>query len=134
MKAYSDSKEGLITIRGRFDAKLGKYVGDVYLTPLPSLRETPLNGTISDLDKRVRYDMYISKSKLRIIEDVILISESDLPVPLDYDMVSVAFSNLIYNTDNALGDNMRWKPENVYWINYRPCANQMHWENKGMAV
>ena len=134
LKAYSDSKEGLITIRGRFDAKLGKYVGDVYLTPLPSLRETPLNGTISDLDKRVRYDMYISKSKLRIIEDGILISESDLPVPLDYDKVSVAFSHLIYHTENELGDNMRWNPANRYWINHRPFADERHWDNMGFEV
>lgn len=134
LRAYSDSKEGLITIRGRYDAKLGNYIGDVFLTPLPSLKDGPLNGTIADLDKRVRYDMYISKSKLRLVEDGILISETNLPVPLDYDNVSVAFSHLIYHTQNELGENMIWNPANRYWINHRPFSDERHWDNMGFEV
>jgi hypothetical protein len=134
LRAYSDSKEGLITIRGRYDAKAAKYVGDVFLTPLPSLKDTPLNGTIADLDKRVRYDMYISKSKLRLVEDGILISEGPLPTPLDYDKISVAFSHLIYHTENELGDNMLWNAANRYWINHRPFADERHWDNMGFEV
>jgi hypothetical protein len=134
LRAYSDSKEGLITIRGRYDAKSAKYVGDVFLTPLPSLKETPLNGTIADLDKRVRYDMYISKSKLRLVEDGILISEGPLATPLDYDKISVAFSHLIYHTENELGENMLWNPANRYWINHRPFADERHWDNMGFEV
>lgn len=134
LNAYSDSKEGVITIRGRFDAKVGKYVGDVYLTPLPSLRDTPLNGTISELDRRARYDLYISKSKLRIVEDGILIAESTLPVPLDYDKLAIAFSHLVYHTENELGENMLWNPANRYWINHRPFADERHWDNMGFEV
>jgi hypothetical protein len=134
LAAYSDSKEGLITIRGQYDAKSSKYVGDVFLTPLPSLRDTPLNGTISDLDRRVRFDMYVSKTKLIIIEDGYLISESPLPSTLDYSKISVAFSHLIYHTENELGENMLWNPTNRYWINHRPFADERHWDNMGFEV
>jgi len=134
LKAYSDTKEGLIKIRGRFDAQSGTYVGDVYLTPLPALKDSPLNGTITDLDKRVRFDMYISKSKVRIVEDDILITESALPENLDYEQISVAFSHLIYHTENELGENMVWNPANRYWINHRPFADERHWDNMGFEV
>lgn len=134
LRAYSDSKEGLITIRGRYDAKTDKYVGDVFLSPLPTLKDAPLNGTIADLDRRVRYDMYISKSKVRLVEDGMLISESLLPTPLDYDKISVAFSHLIYHTENELGENMIWNSANRYWINHRPFADERHWDNMGFEV
>jgi hypothetical protein len=134
LRAYSDSKEGLITIRGRYDAKADKYIGDVFLSPLPTLKDAPLNGTIADLDRRVRYDMYISKSKLRLVEDGMLISESPLPTPLDYDKISVAFSHLIYHTENELGENMIWNSANRYWINHRPFADERHWDNMGFEV
>jgi len=134
LKAYSDTKEGLIKIRGRFDAQSGTYVGDVYLTPLPALKDSPLNGTITDLDRRVRFDMYSSKSKVRIVEDDILITESALPENLDYEQISVAFSHLIYHTENELGENMVWNPANRYWINHRPFADERHWDNMGFEV
>lgn len=134
LAAYSSSKEGVLSIRGRFDKQSGKYVGDVYLTPLPSLRDTPLNGSISDLDRRVRFDLYISKTKIRIVEDGFLIADSTLPTPLDYDKLSVAFSHLIYHTENELGENMIWNPTNRYWINHRPFADERHWDNMGFEV
>ena len=37
-------------------------------------------------------------------------------------------------TYNEIGEQRTWNPDNAYWINFRPFADERHWDNMGFEV
>jgi hypothetical protein len=99
------------------------------------------NGTTQDLDKRHRFDLYLSRTHCRLEErtaagDLITRTETDFPngVVLPFTQCQVYFVHQVYHTANERPGAMEWTPNEVYWINHRPWADERHWDNMGFEV
>ncbi len=44
------------------------------------------------------------------------------------------FAHYVYHSTNDRQDLIRYSPENSYWINHRPFADERHWDNMGFQV
>lgn len=98
---------------------------------------TPLsNGSMQDLDLRHRYDLYLSQTHYRIEEEGVVIKDADFPagVSLPFNRAAVYFVHQVYHTGVERPDlTVFYKPER-YWYNYRPYADERHWDNMGFQV
>jgi hypothetical protein len=41
---------------------------------------------------------------------------------------------LIYHTGLEVFEQKTYQPDNSYWINFRPFADERHWDNMGFEV
>lgn len=98
---------------------------------------TPLNnGTAQGLDKRRRFDMYLSQTHYRLLENGQLVKDADFPAgqSLPFDKCQVYFVHQLYHTTNDRNELVDYYPANRYWSNYRPWCDERHWDNLGQAV
>jgi len=103
------------------------------------------NGTRQDLDKRHRFDLYLSKTHYRITETTPdglynMVRERDFPagVSLPFEKCQAYFVHQVYHTFNDRVETMSGYPEAIpsdsYWFNYRPYSDERHWDNMGQEV
>lgn len=95
-----------------------------------------LNGTMGDLDKRHRFDLYLSQTRFRIIEQGVTLADGPLAAPLSFPLnrVAVYFLHQVYHTSLEHADLITWAPSETFWINHRPWADERHWDNMGFEV
>ncbi len=92
------------------------------------------NGSIKDLDKRNKFDFYISQNRIRLLENGRVLKDTVLPVPLPFTKMSVYYAHHVYHTGNDRPDLITWSPADSYWYNFRPWADERHWDNMGFEV
>lgn len=102
---------------------------------------TLMNGSPQDLDKRHRFDLYLSQTHFRIFEQGQLVKDSDFPLDasgkiqsLPFDKCQVYFVHQVYHTGNDRPEQVTYYPESCYWYNYRPWSDERHWDNMGFEV
>ncbi len=134
MDAYSTNRAGAIIYRSTKNAVTGKYEGEIFFRPSVDRRDFPLNRTWQGLDRRVQFDLYVSKNRVVVVEDGYLVADSPLPVDFPFEEINVNYTHLIYHTYNEIGEQRTWQPDNAYWINFRPFADERHWDNMGFEV
>ena len=134
MDAYSTNRSGAIIYRSTMNAASGKYEGEIFFRPSVDRRDFPLNRTWQGLDRRVQFDLYVSKNRVVVTEDGYLVADSPLPVDFPFEEINVNYTHLIYHTLNEIGEQRTWNPDNAYWINFRPFADERHWDNMGFEV
>ena len=134
MDAYSSNRSGAIIYRSTMNAVSGKYEGEIFFRPSVDRRDFPLNRTWQGLDRRVQFDLYVSKNRVVVTEDGYLVADSPLPVDFPFEEINVNYTHLIYHTYNEIQEQRTWNPDNAYWINFRPFADERHWDNMGFEV
>lgn len=134
MDVYSSNRSGAIIYRSTMNAVSGKYEGEIFFRPSVERRDYPLNRTWQGLDRRVKFDLYVSKNRVVVTEDGYLVADSPLPVDFPFEEINVNYTHLIYHTYNEIGEQRTWQPDNSYWINFRPFADERHWDNMGFEV
>jgi len=134
MDAYSTNRAGAIIYRSTKNSVTGKYEGEIFFRPSVDRRDFPLNRTWQGLDRRVQFDLYVSKNRVVVVEDGYLVADSPLPVDFPFEEINVNYTHLIYHTYNEIGEQRTWQPDNSYWINFRPFADERHWDNMGFEV
>lgn len=94
------------------------------------------NGTTQDLDKRHRFDLYLSQTRFRVYEDGQLIKEATFPAGkgLSFSRAQVYFLHSVYHTSLEREETILYMPQEKYWINHRPLADERHWDNMGFEV
>ncbi len=99
------------------------------------------NGTGQDIDKRSRFDLYLSKTHYKIVEtypDNVhqIVREKDFPAgaSFPFDKVQVYYIHELYHTGNERPELARYAPSEAFWYNNRPWADERHWDNMGYEV
>ena len=108
------------------------------------------NGTVQDLDKRHKFDLYLSQNHYRTVEDGIVVRDIDLTqVPVYASggtttansltwwngRVQVYFVHELYHTGNDRPELISYHgPVDSYWYNNRPWSDERHWGNMGFEV
>lgn len=94
------------------------------------------NGTAQDLDKRHRFDLYLSQTHYRLMESGQIIKDADFPagLSLSFSNVQPYFVHQLYHTGNDRPEQIGNGSANAYWYNYRPWADERHWDNMGFSV
>ena len=94
------------------------------------------NGTAQDLDKRHRFDLYLSRTHFRIMENAVVAWEGDIPADqaMPAGSCQVYFVHQLYHTGNDRPEQVDWEPQNAYWYNHRPWCDERHWDNCGQEV
>ena len=99
------------------------------------------NGTPQDLDKRHKFDLYVSKTHYRLQETMPggmynTVRERDFPAgsSLPFDKCQVYFVHQVYHTGNDIHELKDYRPEEQYWYNQRAFADERHWDNMGFEV
>jgi len=94
------------------------------------------NGTMANLDRRNRYDLYLSQNRFRIMENGLVIKDAVFPngETLPFSKVAVYFVHQLYHTNNEHQELLKYNRGETYWINYRPWADERHWDNMGFEV
>ena len=134
MDAYCTTRSGAIIYKATKNPSTGLFEGDIFFRPSAERQKEPLNRTWQGLDRRAQFDLYISKNRVVAIEDGYLVADSPLPVDFPFEDINVNFTHLIYHTWNEIGEIRTWLPDNAYWINFRPFADERHWDNMGFEV
>jgi hypothetical protein len=134
MDAYCTTRSGAIIYKAIKNPSTGLFEGDIFFRPSVERQKEPLNRTWQGLDRRAQFDLYISKNRVVAIEDGYLVADSPLPVDFPFEDINVNFTHLIYHTWNEIGEIRTWLPDNAYWINFRPFADERHWDNMGFEV
>jgi hypothetical protein len=134
MDAYCTTRSGAIIYKATKNPSTGLFEGDIFFRPSAERQKEPLNRTWQGLDRRAQFDLYISKNRVVAIEDGYLVADSTLPVDFPFEDINVNFTHLIYHTWNEIGEIRTWLPDNAYWINFRPFADERHWDNMGFEV
>ena len=96
----------------------------------------PFNGTMADLDKRHKFDLYLSKNRAVIMEQGFVVKDAIFPagVTLPFDQCQVYFVHQLYHTSNDRYESVDVGPAASYWYNHRPWADERHWDNMGQEV
>ncbi len=94
------------------------------------------NGTAGDLDKRHKFDLYLSQNRAVIMEQGQVVKDAEFPagVTLPFDRCQVYFVHQLYHTANDRPELLDYDPADSYWINNRPYADERHWDNLGFSV
>ena len=99
------------------------------------------NGTMQDIDKRHRFDLYLSKTHYRIQESMPdglynIVREKEFPAgtSLPFDKCQVYFVHQVYHTANDRSELMASYPYESYWYTQRPYSDERHWDNMGFEV
>lgn len=110
-----------------------------------------LNGGEADLDRRHRFDLYLSASRYVIVEEGKVISDIPLTslttkVPGQVyngtlgwfykQPVKIAFYHYLYHSaaDNIYLKRGEINPPPDYWLKYRYASDERHWDNMGFEV
>jgi len=100
-----------------------------------------LNGTAQDLDRRHRFDLYLSQTRFRVTEtapgtDPVLVKDETFPggVALPFDTCQVYLVHQLYHTANDRHELIDYSPDETYWYNDRPWSDERHWDNIGEEV
>lgn len=95
-----------------------------------------LNGTVADIDRRHRFDVYLSATHVRVVEEGTVLVDEDFPPGkrLPFEQIQVHFVHQLYHTSNDRLDLISFTPKETYWINHRPWSDERHWDNMGFAV
>ena len=96
----------------------------------------PFNGTAGDLDKRHRFDLYLSQTRAVVMEQGLVVKDASFPagVTLPFSRCQVYFVHQLYHTANDRPELLDYDPADSYWINNRPHADERHWDNMGFSV
>jgi len=94
------------------------------------------NGTAQDLDKRHRFDLYLSQTHFRLLENGAVVNDRDFPAgqPLPFSKAQVYFVHEVYHTGNDRPELVAGDPADSYWSNYRPWSDERHWDAMGFSV
>ncbi len=94
------------------------------------------NGTRHDIDRRKRFDLYLSQNRFRIDEDGRIFFDRPFPTgtSLPFSQLAVYFVHQVYHTANDRSELTRFSPAEAYWYNYRPYMDERHWDNMGFEV
>lgn len=106
------------------------------------------NGTARELDKMHRFHLYVSHTRMRIVEEtpegpfsVVFDRPYGNGITLPFDQIEPVFVHEVYHTGiDALdgemygGGSFPGGPENMHWVNNRPYADERHWDNMGAEV
>ena len=92
------------------------------------------NGTTQDLDKRHTFDLYLSQTHCRILENGVVIKDTDMQTPLPFTRCQVYWVHQLYHTANDRAELLDYSPQDTYWINNRPWSDERHWDNMGFSV
>jgi hypothetical protein len=102
---------------------------------------TSLNGDMTWLDKRHRFDIYLSRTHIRATEDrmdgtpIVTIKDEDLLFPLVDSKVKIYFMHQFYHSEvRARVDTRRWNSQETYWYNRSPFRDERHWDNMGAEI
>ncbi len=95
-----------------------------------------VNGVAQDLDKRHCFDLYLSHTHVRVLENGRIIKDADFPAgqTLPFDKCQVYFVHQLYHTVNDRNELVNYDPADSYWSNYRPWSDERHWDNMGFEV
>ncbi|MGI4788612.1 MAG: hypothetical protein ACRYFS_07155 [Janthinobacterium lividum] len=96
----------------------------------------PFNGTTGDLDKRHKFDLYLSANRVVIMEQGLVVKDTVFPdgVTLPFDKCQVYFVHQLYHTANDRLELLDYTPGETYWYNNRPWSDERHWDNMGQEV
>ncbi len=94
------------------------------------------NGTAQDLDKRHRFDLYLSRTHFRIMEQGVLAWEADIPAAqaMPAGPWQAYWVHQVYHTGNDRPEQVGAGLPSAYWYNYRPWCDERHWDNMGQEV
>ncbi len=94
------------------------------------------NGTPGDLDKRHRFDLYLSQTRAVILEQGVVVKDVVFPAgtTLPFDHCQVYFVHQLYHTNNDRAELLDYSPDECYWYNNRPYSDERHWDNLGESV
>jgi fibronectin type 3 domain-containing protein len=94
------------------------------------------NGTTQDIDKRHRFDLYLSQNRFQVYEEGTLIKDKVFPdgATLPFTNPQIYFLHKVYHTGNDRPELVEWSHTEHYWINHRPWADERHWDNMGFEV
>ena len=98
--------------------------------------KVPWNGTPGDLDKRHKFDLYLSKTRAVIMEQNTVIKDVTFPggYTLPFDKCQVYFVHQLYHTNNDRHELIDYSASECYWFNNRPYSDERHWDNMGCSV
>lgn len=98
--------------------------------------EPSFNGTTMDLDKRHHFDLYLSATRFRILEQGKVLKDGSFPsgASLPFGRVAVHFVHQFYHSSNDRMEQVAYNPAGSYFINHRPWADERHWDNMGFEV
>ena len=98
--------------------------------------KVPWNGTPGDLDKRHKFDLYLSKTRAVIMEQGVVVKDVTFPDgrTLPFDKCQVYFVHQLYHTGNDRHELIDYSPNECYWSNNRPYSDERHWDNLGEEV
>lgn len=122
---------------GKTDPVIGPWDVGTAITRNGDWGGPTVNGTIQDLDKRHRFDLYLSQTHFRLLENGVVCKDRDLIIPLPFSQCQVDFVHELYHTANDRGeiiDFTDYCPDGSYWYNYRPWSDERHWDNMGFEV
>ena len=63
-----------------------------------------------------------------------VIKDAPLRQPLSYSKLQVYYSHHAYHTANDRDEVAAYSPNDQYWYNFRPWADERHWDNMGFEV
>lgn len=116
-------------------SKMTEFIGpnDRGATPFHTRRDD-FNGTVHNLDKRNRFDIYISASRVKLYENGQCKADKPLPYP-GFDKATVHFVHQYYHFTLQRQEmiNNPGHPAD-YFLNLRPFADERHWDNMGAEV
>ena len=95
------------------------------------------NGSPGDLDKRHKFDLYLSKNRVVIMEAGVVVKDTVFPngYGLPFDKCQVYFVHQVYHTQNDRQELLDFgNGSDPYWYNYRPWCDERHWDNMGQEV
>jgi hypothetical protein len=98
-----------------------------------------LNGKPGDIDFRHQFDVYLSRTRLKVVENGRTLLEGALPSPLAEKRWNIALVGALYHTDNELGE-MKKRPNEILWqrdpgvSHRRAYSHEFHWDNVGVKM
>ncbi|MDX1934494.1 MAG: hypothetical protein SFU56_17990 [Capsulimonadales bacterium] len=96
---------------------------------------TKTNGTDQDLDLRSQFDLYLSTTRAVGMENGKVVFDKKLTSPLPFTKITVNFIHEVYHTDLDRAESIDYAANKAnYWINFRPYADERHWDNMGFEV
>ena len=98
--------------------------------------KVPWNGTTGDLDKRHKFDLYLSKTRAMVMEQGVIVKDVTFPDGrmLPFDKCQVYFVHQLYHTGNDRPELINYCSDECYWFNNRPYSDERHWDNMGYSV
>lgn len=93
------------------------------------------NGLDNDIDNRHRWDVYLSSTRVVVMEEGVVRVDWTLPMELDYTELDVWFCTHLYHSQLEHNEEVtNYKETETLWINHTPFIDQRHYDNLGMEV